>query len=109
VLPLASWDGAGSALTGNVTLGFLANGTNPATMTEPTGWTEAADLGYATPTTGVHAVHRDSGFTGTTITWGSTTGGSTLDIILEMDTSAAGGGAVPGCRHGLLLGLGIGC
>jgi hypothetical protein len=30
---------ASPVLTGNVTLGYVTNGTSPATLTEPTGWT----------------------------------------------------------------------
>jgi hypothetical protein len=63
---------ATAALTGNVTIGAIGiEGANPATVTEPTGWTERGDTGYATPTTGAEYVSRDSGFTGTTVTWGS--------------------------------------
>ena len=79
----------GSAvLTGNPTLGAVHNGTNPATLTEPTGWTERADIGYATPTTGLEVVIRDSGFTGTTVTWGSATTNFS-SLVIELDTSAA--------------------
>lgn len=77
-----------NALTGNPTLGFVANATNPATLTPPTNWTEQADVGYGTPTTGAEYVSRDSGFTGTTITWGSTSGSAFGDISVELDTSA---------------------
>lgn len=81
-----------SALTGNVTLGFVGNATNPAGMTPPTSWTElVADVGYATPTTGGEYVTRDSGFTGTTITWGSTSASAFGDIIVELDTSVPPG------------------
>lgn len=82
---------AASCLTGNVTLGFVANAANPATIAEPAGWTEAADVGYATPTTGVQTVYRDSGFTGTTVTWGGTTGSAYALLLAELDTSVASG------------------
>lgn len=81
---------AGAADTGNPTLGFLCNTSNPATMTEPTGWTEAADIGFVTPDAGMQYVYRNSGFTGTAITWGSTVSNSTAVIIVEVDASAAG-------------------
>lgn len=77
-----------SALTGNPTLGLVANSTNPATMTTPTNWTERNDTGYATPTTGAEYVSRDSGFTGTTVTWGSSSASIYGAMIIEMDTSA---------------------
>lgn len=78
-----------SVLTGNVTLGAVMLNANPATVTEPSGWTESADIGHATPTKGMQTSYRNSGFTGTTITWGS----SETDwaaIIVELDTSATG-------------------
>lgn len=76
-----------AALTGNPTLGAVANSTSPAGLTPPTNWTELADIGYSTPATGLEVVSRDSGFTGTTITWGSTTSAG-ADIIVELDTSS---------------------
>ena len=75
-----------NANTNNPTLGVVGNQTNPATLTEPTGWTEASDLGYATPTTGGEYVFRNSGFDSTTITWGSTSAPGFGSIILEIDT-----------------------
>ena len=82
---------AGAAMTGNPTLGFVCNSVNPATMTAPTGWTEAADVGYATPDAGAEYVFRNSGFTGTTITWGSVYGGAISGgaLSVELDTSAS--------------------
>lgn len=76
-----------SALTGNPTLGCIGNNTNPAGMTPPTNWTESAsgDLGYINPATGGEVVHRDSGFTGTTITWGSTSASTFGALIVEVD------------------------
>lgn len=79
---------ASSVLTENPTLGFIAEATNPAGLTPPTGWTELSDTGFNTPTTGSEVVSRDSGFTGTTITWGNTTGSVWGGIIAELDTSA---------------------
>ena len=77
-----------SALTGNPTLGAVFNRTDPATMTAPTSWTERSDVGNTTPTTGTEWVSRDSGFTGTTITWGSTSASLFGSMIVEVDTSA---------------------
>lgn len=84
---------AAAALTGNPTLGVVGNLTNPATLTPPTSWTEQSDTGFATPTTGTEYVSRDSGFTGTVITWGSSSASNYGVVIVEMDTSAAGGAA----------------
>jgi hypothetical protein len=68
VTPTAVFPGV--CLTGNPTLASLGNVTNPAGMTgAPTGWTQAIDTGYASPAHGIQLVHRNSGFTGTTITW----------------------------------------
>ncbi len=79
---------AANADTNNPTLGFVGNQVNPATMTPPTNWTELDDVGVVPPTLGGETVHRDSGFTGTMITWGSTSGEVYGDIIVELDTSA---------------------
>lgn len=73
--------------TGNVTLGVISSARNPAAMTPPTSWTEGSDTGYATPTTGEESVFRNSGFTGSTITWGNSTGSAWCGIIIELDAS----------------------
>lgn len=98
---------AASALTGNVTIGVVGNGNNPAAMIPPTGWTEAPtpDVGYATPPTGQETVFRNSGFTGTTITWGSASATEYGVIIAELDTSAP---PAVTCKNSLTL-LGAGC
>jgi len=80
----------GACLTENPTLAFMANATNPATMTPPTNWTERTDTGYTTPTSGVEIATRDSGFTGTAITWGSTTATVFGALVVEFDTSVGG-------------------
>lgn len=78
---------ASAALTGNPTLGLVGNADNPAAVTPPTDWTEAADTGYNSPSTGGEYVFRDSGFTGTTITWGSTSSTAFGTITVELDAS----------------------
>lgn len=78
-----------AALTENPTLGVIFNATNPAGMTAPTSWAELiADVGFGSPTTGGEYVVRNSGFTGTTITWGSTSASAFCSIIIELDTSS---------------------
>lgn len=81
-----------AALTSNPTLGCIGNTTaTAATMTPPTSWTEPAstgDLGYGSPTTGGEYCFRDSGFTGTTITWGSSSSTGFASLIVELDASA---------------------
>ena len=104
---------ASSALTGNPTLGLIGNATNPATMTAPTNWSEANDTGFATPTTGAEYVFRNSGFTGTTITWGSSSASAYGAIIVELDTtSTPSAPAVPAFvqskNHAELLQTGVG-
>ena len=77
-----------AALTSNPVLGCVGNSTNPAGMTPPSGWTEGtADLGYANPTTGGEYAFINSGFTGTTVTWGSTSASIFGAVILELDSS----------------------
>ena len=76
-----------SCLTGNPTLGVVGNDSNPAGLTAPTSWTERDDTGYGTPTSGAEYVSRDSGFTGTTITWGSTSATAFGVVIIEIDAS----------------------
>lgn len=76
-----------AALTGNVCLGLIGNASNPAALTFPTSWTEQVDTGYATPTSGAEYVTRDSGFTGTTVTWGSTSATAFGSLIVELDTT----------------------
>ncbi len=78
------------ALTENMTLGMVSNGSNPTTMTPPTSWTEQQDVGQANPTTGCEVVTRDSGFTGTTITWGGTSGSAFGSAIVELNGSKSG-------------------
>jgi hypothetical protein len=76
-----------AALTGNATVGAVANGANPATLDAPVGWTERFDTGYNTPATGLEAASRNSGFTGTTVTWGSSSATPFASVIAELDAS----------------------
>jgi hypothetical protein len=78
---------ASAVLTDNPTIGWLGNATNPAGMTPPTSWTEPIpDTGFATPTIGGEEVARNSGFTGTTVTWGSTSS-THGEVMVELDAS----------------------
>jgi hypothetical protein len=78
-------------LTGNPTLIGTGNSTSPAGLTPQTGWTEPAggDLGYSTPTTGGWVSHRDSGFTGGTLSSNTNSASVWGAIGVELDTSAA--------------------
>lgn len=80
-----------AALTENCCLGAVANATNPAGLTPPSGWSESQDTGYTTgAVTGLQTSFRNSGETGTTITWGSTSASEFGSLIIELDTAAAG-------------------
>lgn len=61
---------------------------NPAAVTPPTGFTEADDTGWATPTTGIEVCWDNSGNTATLFSW---SGGALTDhneVGLELDTTA---------------------
>jgi len=80
-----------AALTANAVLGCIYNATNPAGLTPPSGWTEtaAADSGYTTgQVSGIESCFRNSGETGTTITWGSASASAFASIIIELDTTS---------------------
>lgn len=82
---------AAAVLTGNAVIGAVCSNSNPATMT-PRGspaYTEMFDVGYATPPSGLEAMNIDSGETGTSIAWGSTSASTYSCMVIELDTSAA--------------------
>ena len=81
---------AGAVQTGNPTLAFIGNQANPAACTEPVGWTEQLDTGHATPSRGLEYATRDSGFTGSTITWGAASPAAWGTVGVELDASAGG-------------------
>lgn len=82
-----------SVLTGNATIVGVGNSTNAAGITPPASWSETpcSDTGYATPTTGMECATRDSGFTGTTVTWGGTSASAFGAIGVELNTTACTG------------------
>jgi hypothetical protein len=80
---------AASVTTTNPTLGVVGGSLNPPNITEPGGWAELDDTGYNIPSMGAEYVARNSGFTGTTVTWGSSFGANYADIIVELDATAA--------------------
>jgi hypothetical protein len=59
-------------------------------LTVPAGWA-ASDFnaGYSTPSAWLQVTHRNSGFAGTTITWGSNAGSAYCSLAIELDASAA--------------------
>jgi hypothetical protein len=88
---------ASNITAGNPVIGFVSNNTSPATITEPSGWTEDADHGFATPTSGMECCHIDSHAGGTaTVTWGNTsTRGATTAIELDTSSGTTPGLAIP--------------
>jgi hypothetical protein len=78
-----------SATTSNPTLVFCANAAASALLNPPTDWAELADTGYATPAQWGEYANRDSGFTGTTITWANTSATAFGVLIVELDASTA--------------------
>lgn len=79
---------AGAALTTNCCIGAVANSTNPATLTAPASWSESQDVGYSTgAVNGMETAFRNSGETGTTITWGGTSPSAFASLIIELDAS----------------------
>jgi len=77
---------AAAPQSGNPVIAVVANNSNPAGVTQPSGWTEVADVGFTTPNTGVEIAKLDSAGS-QTVTWGSnsTAGGV---ILIELDASA---------------------
>lgn len=76
-----------ACLTGNAVIEGVVNGANPATLTPPASHTERVDTGYATPTTGLEVASRDSGETGSTITWGGSSASAWRAAAVELNTA----------------------
>jgi len=79
-----------SADTNNALVYVVGNGTNPAGMTTPTGFTERADTGQNTPSIGLENCTANSGITIATITSGSTSASAFGAIAVELDVGIAG-------------------
>lgn len=76
--------------TGNVTVGYVYNGSNPAAIpTCPTGWTSLDTNSFTTPNQGAGYCTRDNGFTGTAMGWNSTSATGFGLMIVEIDTSGS--------------------
>jgi hypothetical protein len=85
-----------AALTTNSIIGAVFDSTNPPSQTAPTSFTEQHDVGYNSPATGCETVTIDSGFTGTTVTWGATDpSGAWCSVIVEFDASSAAAAVIP--------------
>jgi hypothetical protein len=78
-----------SVLSANATLGAVGNSSDPPGLTAPSSWTALGGTGYNNPTTGGEDVGRNSGFSGTTITWGSTSATAYGVIIVELNAAVS--------------------
>jgi hypothetical protein len=78
---------AAAALTTNPTIFAFHVGVTTGS-TPPTNWTEQVDANYSTPAQGGGYATRDSGFTGTTVTLGSSTNGACSAVAVELDASS---------------------
>lgn len=92
-VPAITFDKA--CLTGNPTITIIACSSNPPNVSAPVGWTLRRNTGYSPPTVGYEYASRDSGFTGTTITWGGTCATEFGIIGVELDTSPLTANDVP--------------
>jgi hypothetical protein len=73
--------------TQNAVIGAVFNASNPAALTPRTNFTELFDNGYNTPATGLEVISRNSGETGTTMTWGSTSPSAFASVVVELEAS----------------------
>lgn len=76
-----------SALTGNPTMYGFVSPDRFVAQTAATGWTEDYEDDIGAPSQKAYQAHRNSGFTGTTITHGTSNTGFAA-IAIELDTSA---------------------
>jgi hypothetical protein len=93
-----------TTLTDNPVILAVMGEDNPAGVTPPTGFTEADDTGWATPTTGIEVCWDDAGNTATLFSWSAGALTDHNEVGLELDTSAMtikdmiGGAVIPGPR-----------
>lgn len=84
----------GAALTaGNCVIGAVFNTSNPAGVTEPSGYTETIDSGHATNNQGMETCYKSGSLSGTTVTWGSTS--ATSGVVFAVEVKAASTARVP--------------
>lgn len=75
-----------AVLTANPCIGTVFNTTNSSTTTAPpASWTEATDLGYNTPASGLETCFRSSGETNTTIAFTGASASEFCSMIVELD------------------------
>lgn len=75
-----------TSLTENMTI--VAQGSADTTTTPPTNWTERAEANQVSDTSALEVATRDSGFVGTTITFGAASSTTFCSHALELDSSA---------------------
>lgn len=82
---------ASAVLTGNPTILAIAVADSTPAFTAPAAWggTETSDAGGASPNGGLWDGFRNSGFTGTTVTWSTNAGGGYAELGIEFDTTLA--------------------
>jgi hypothetical protein len=83
-----------AALTTNPLIGAVMNVTNPAAVTQPTGFASSLNTGWATPTEGVATSFASSGVTASTITWGGASASAFGSLVVEF-SAAQGAHPVP--------------
>lgn len=98
-----------AALTDNLTIAFLgSDDITPPSV--PTGWTQRIKNSASSPNTENLTATRDTGFTGTSIAWGSSYSANFAVAALELDTTStspiAGTSASTGGQSGALAGAG---
>ncbi len=90
--PMAATFASAALTTNPIIVGVHDEGTATG-WTPPSGWTEStspAGEGISTvPTERTETAYRDSGFTGTTITWGNASTGVYASFAIELDASGA--------------------
>lgn len=77
---------ASAVLAKNPVISAVFNAANPGGITARTNYTRDVDTGWATPTSGVDIMHRNTSETATAIAWGSTSSSAYCDLAFELDT-----------------------
>jgi hypothetical protein len=78
-----------AALTGNCTMWGVANGGAAGSVIVPNAsWTERQDVGQTANAIGIEIATRDSGFTGTSVAAGGTSGSNFSSMLVELDGTA---------------------
>ena len=93
LLPMGG-GGAQAALTTNPLIGAVCRDSNPPSLTPRASpaWTEAFDVGFNSPSSGIEVMWISSGETASSIAWGSSSAGTFGAFAFELDASA---GATP--------------